>query len=724
MRNPSRTLLVVVLMASLLLPPGLPLAGAAKVDPSSRTTAKSLLLVGDSLSIGLGRQLETILAGRPGISFAHLGKVSSGLANPAFFNWETQLAAQVGEHHPDVVLIMLGANDNKNLPSGDGRSLTFGSKEWAAAYAARLTRLHAIIRADNAAAKVYFIGVPVMADPAFEAEMSRVNAVLAATAKALPGSAYIETRDVLADATGSFAAQGQGPDGTVVRLRAEDGVHISGAGSKLLAARCLSSVSDAAGLPGTELLASLQDRAVRPLGKAGAGQTPARIAQDQAVAQREAKPATTVAIAAKPAVAPTPGAAATVKSAPPSGVSLAAVRPTPSTVPTAGAYSVADGDTLWSVAKRLGVSPEQLATANPGIDPRHMSIGQPLAVPASRPLAQAASTVQASAQVGLPSSRTHTVADGDNFWSVARRHDVSVAALTQANPGVDPTRLRIGQSLALPGTEQPGALQADAGRANPVGAYTVADGDNFWSIAHRLGVDVAELKRANNGVDPQKLRPGQVLALPGSVRASADQPQSPLGRESSRAAGDAGLYPVAKGDTLWSLSRRFGVSFETMLSVNGEIDPVRLQVGQLVTIPGGGQPVASAEALLFPVSAGDTLWGIARRFDVSVEALTAANPGVDPLRLREGQTLRVPSSLAAVAAPTREAEKTAPLPVVSGDVPRLHSVVTGDTLWNLARHYGISVDQILEENAGIDPVRLRVGQAVRLPGTGVAMAAR
>ena len=69
-----------------------------------------------------------------------------------------------------------------------------------------------------------------------------------------------------------------------------------------------------------------------------------------------------------------------------------------------------------------------------------------------------------------------------------------------------------------------------------------------------------------------------------------------------------------------------------MVAVNGDLDPSRLRVGQLVTIPGAtGQPVASADCLIFPVSSGDTLWGIARRFDVTVEALVAANPGVDPM---------------------------------------------------------------------------------------------
>jgi peptidoglycan DL-endopeptidase LytF len=723
MRNPCQALLLAVLMASLILPPGLPVAGAAKSDPAARTSARRILLVGDSLSIGLGKQLDAVFSGRPGLTFAHLGKVSSGLANPAFFDWDANLITQVKAHHPDVVLIMLGANDNKPLPTSAGHSTAFGSKEWDAVYTSRLARLHAIAKAENPSVTVYLIGVPVMGDAAFNTEMVHVNGVLAQAAKTLPGCSFIDVKDVLADPTGAFAPVAKASDGGLVKLRAADGVHISGAGSRLLAARCLNAISDAAGLPKGDLLASLEDKDLRPVSAAAAGQPPVQLAEVRRV---EAP----VAVAAQPVAKPAPAAPATV-----SAKIVAMAQSAPAATPTAGDYAVADGDTLWSVAKRLGVSPEKLAAANPGVDPRRMSIGQHLAVPAgaAQPtLAQAQTPPQAQPAA---SSRMHAVTDGDNFWSVARRYDVTVAALTQANPGVDPTRLRIGQQLAIPSGEQAPVRVA----SNP--GYVVTDGDNFWSIARRLGVDVADLKRVNGAVDPQKLQPGQVLALPGSVRTEGGQAEAPSRRDAqaSRSVSDAGLYPVAKGDTLWSLSRRFGVSLETLLSLNGELDPSRLQVGQVVTIP-AGQPVASAELMLFPIAAGDTLWGIARRFDVSIEMLLSANPGVDPLRLHEGQTLRVPSSLAAVAvsgAPKKESVQAAPSVAAPAEAAsqtpasaplsenvRLHTVTVGDTLWDMSHRYGVSVDRILAENTGLDPVRLQVGQTIRLPGNVVSMAAR
>lgn len=802
MRNPSQALLLAVLMASLILPPGLPVAGATVSTPGGAARVRSILLVGDSLSIGLGQQLEAVFAGRSGVRFAYLGKVSSGLANPGFFDWNAHLTAQVKANHPDVVLIMVGANDDKPLPGADGRSAAFGTKAWDAAYTQRLAKLHAIARAENPRATVYFIGVPVMGDPAFNALMLHVNGVLAATAASLPDCAFIDVKDTLADAQGRFAPLARTADGGVVKLRARDGVHISNTGSRLLAARCLEAVSDAASLPKLELLALVADRDAKPV--SGAAETPVRLAEtaqaktpaavksvavaataDQTVPVATAKAAPTapsatpipaktvtlaaaaapapvktapIALAAAPAPAkaalvaavatPTPAkvvtvaaAAPTSKPAPMPTAAAPAPKPAPVSVAAAGAYTVADGDTLWSVAKRLGVSAEALAEANPGVDARHMSIGQSLSLPAGANLsvlAEAAPLARAAAAHSAVSGGVHVVADGDNFWNVAKRHDISVAALTRANPGVDPTHLRIGQSLALPGAE---TVAEEAGQALG-GRYVVADGDNLWSIAHRLGVDVERLTRANATVNPLKLQPGQVLNLPATAQAESGRgkPARHGDRASLESGGEAALYPVAPGDTLWGLARRFGVDLEAILAVNGEIDPSRLRVGQLVTIPGGG-PLASAEALSFPVSVGDTLWSIARRFDVSVESLIAANPGVDPLRLRQGQAVRVPSSLAAVAAaaaakgepdvrPTvapaaaRPDEAPGAAPTALDATVRVHTVSEGDTLWDLSRRYGVSVAAILSQNAGLDPVRLQVGQAVRLPGSTVAMAAR
>lgn len=106
---------------------------------------------------------------------------------------------------------------------------------------------------------------------------------------------------------------------------------------------------------------------------------------------------------------------------------------------------------------------------------------------------------------------------------------------------------------------------------------------------------------------------------------------------------------------------------------------------------------AGAKGGVHRVAAGETFFGIARRYGVSSDALAAANPAVEPGRLRTGHELRIP----APAAPARPGERS-------------HTVVQGETLWGIARRYGVSVDAVRELNrlGGSD---VRIGQTLRIP---------
>ena len=102
---------------------------------------------------------------------------------------------------------------------------------------------------------------------------------------------------------------------------------------------------------------------------------------------------------------------------------------------------------------------------------------------------------------------------------------------------------------------------------------------------------------------------------------------------------------VRPGDTLWSVARRYGTSVEALASANRLANPHSLQLGQRLIIPDGarGTPPAAASAFLrHVVVAGDTLWSIARRYDVTVQTVVEANRLTNPDALRLGQSLIIP----------------------------------------------------------------------------------
>lgn len=96
----------------------------------------------------------------------------------------------------------------------------------------------------------------------------------------------------------------------------------------------------------------------------------------------------------------------------------------------------------------------------------------------------------------------------------------------------------------------------------------VAPGDTLYLIALRLGTTVNELLRLNPGVNPFNLRIGQLLCLP------------------ERFCPSRIFWEVAPGDTLYLIARATGTTVERLLELNPGVDPLNLQVGQPICLPG------------------------------------------------------------------------------------------------------------------------------------------
>lgn len=115
-------------------------------------------------------------------------------------------------------------------------------------------------------------------------------------------------------------------------------------------------------------------------------------------------------------------------------------------------------------------------------------------------------------------SKEYVVARGDTYSSIAQKNGVSVRAIEQANPGVDPRRLQIGQKLQIPAGASVSTSSTSAS-ADTGNTYTVKSGDVLEKIARRNGTTVKEIMSLNN-LRTTKIRIGQKLKLPG-------KPESP-----------------------------------------------------------------------------------------------------------------------------------------------------------------------------------------------------
>jgi LysM repeat protein len=222
--------------------------------------------------------------------------------------------------------------------------------------------------------------------------------------------------------------------------------------------------------------------------------------------------------------------------------------------PAGTLYTIKPGDSLYSLAARFNTSINAIVTANPGINPTNLQLGQQICIPVT------------PAPGPCPGGFLHTVTISDTFYSIARRYGIAVPALAAANPGVDPNRLRIGQQICVP-------APAPAPIPCPGRSYTVQPGDTLIGIARREGYTLDALIAVNPGIDPNRLRAGQIICLP----------PSPGGGPFACYGGS--IYIIRPGDTFYSIARRFGVSLDHLLEANPETDPDRLRVGDPVCIP-------------------------------------------------------------------------------------------------------------------------------------------
>ena len=206
---------------------------------------------------------------------------------------------------------------------------------------------------------------------------------------------------------------------------------------------------------------------------------------------------------------------------------------------TQSSHVVAKGDSLWSIAKKYGVSVAELSAANQLAPSATLRLGQSLLVPS-----------KAAAPTSPEANNTYAVKSGDTLGSIARKQGTSVASLRTAN-NLSGETLRIGQKLVIPGnaTAPASAEAALAPAPAPApkagsGSHTVIPGDTLGSIARKAGVKVGELALLNNITDPAKLRVGQVLKLPAGAKISAPAKTAPATSAAVAAEPTTAIPPV------------------------------------------------------------------------------------------------------------------------------------------------------------------------------------
>ncbi len=191
-----------------------------------------VVVVGDSLATGLGVSLERVL--KPSlVRVSRQGRISTGLARPDYFDWPAALTEIVDNFRPDLIVIMLGENDNQALRTASGREETpVGTFVWPQAYQQRVSDFMDLATSEGA--RVVWVGLPIVSDTGRWGIIERQNTVFEGAAKQVDNVAYLDTWDLFSAPGGGYTAYYR--TGSSVQLvRESDGLHFNSTGYELLA---------------------------------------------------------------------------------------------------------------------------------------------------------------------------------------------------------------------------------------------------------------------------------------------------------------------------------------------------------------------------------------------------------------------------------------------------------------------------------------------------------
>jgi len=281
-------------------------------------------------------------------------------------------------------------------------------------------------------------------------------------------------------------------------------------------------------------------------------------------------------------------------------------------------YSVRRGDTLERIARRFGVRVRDLMRWN-DLTSHFIYPGQRLNIIGRND----------SYDVSGKERIIYIVRRGDSLSEIAEQFGVGLSRLRRWN-NVWTSRIYPGQRLKI-------YLSSNSRRTPANGKHIVVRGESLDRISKMYSVNINQLKEWNN-LKSDIIYPGQQL----KVVSDTSLNNSPNKQDN----GEYIEYRVRFGDTLWEISRRYNVSISQIMYTNNLRTSI-IKKGQILILPStnvskGNLKTDENGHLKYTVRYGDTLWHLSRRYGVSIEKIKVLN-NLDRDIIRPGDVLLIPN---------------------------------------------------------------------------------
>ncbi|MDR2235927.1 MAG: LysM peptidoglycan-binding domain-containing protein [Chryseobacterium sp.] len=268
-------------------------------------------------------------------------------------------------------------------------------------------------------------------------------------------------------------------------------------------------------------------------------------------------------------------------------------------------HTVAKGDNPYNIAKKYGLTVDELLKLNPKFKDGKLAIGDVLTVKAEKHTAVASKP--APVEKAKPAATTKPMGTivlqpKQTIYGITKQYRISETDLRKLNPELD-SHMKIGDEITLPlesikkyGGGQQTAPVVSVPAANPVettvntanntssdkGTYVIQAKDNYYRISKQFAITQQELFALNPGLEEKGLKPGETIIIkkstteavaePVNTKTKIDSGNERTSTASTAAAGDDFVtYTVQQGDTVFSIVNKFGISIDELIALNPDL---------------------------------------------------------------------------------------------------------------------------------------------------------
>lgn len=342
---------------------------------------------------------------------------------------------------------------------------------------------------------------------------------------------------------------------------------------------------------------------------------------------------------------------------------------------------------------------------------------------------------------GSATSTTYTVQSGDSVWGISNKFGITMDQLIQWN-NIQNNFIYPGQKLTIKGSQENGSStnnsgnntnsSGNAGTSNggqTTGAkYTVQSGDSVWKISNDHGITMAQLIEWNN-IKNNFVYPGQQLIVSngGSSNTGANTGNTSGSNSSNSSSSNTASgtkYTVKAGDSVWSVSNKYGITMAQLIQWNN-IQNNFIYPGQQLTVSNSGSTNSassntgssantnnsssantgsSSSQGTYTVKGGESVWSVANKNGITMNQLIEWNniknnfiyPG-QQLIVKGGNSVNTNTGSTTSAAKPNT-PNTSATTSTSSSGNTMYTVKAGESVWSVANKHHITMDQLIEWN--------------------------